>query len=217
MISTLTNEIGFEGIGIHSGVPVKAIIKPALPGTGIIFRRTDLHPTVSIRATLLNVVDTTRCVTLGCCGATISTVEHLLAALWATNVDDIVVDVNAAELPIGDGSALCWLEHLEKANVSTHSNHQPPKKILHLDKLIRIEDGEMFVEASPSNKLEIEYDVVFDHPIVKTQSASFTEGDNFSSKIAPARTFGFIEEVEELRQHGLAQGGSLDNTLVTVS
>lgn len=212
---TLLREVEVAGVGIHTGAPARVRLLPAPPGTGILFRvATATGSEQDIPARAANVVDTSRCTVLGnpVTGTTISTVEHLLSALAGLGVADLVVEVTGPELPIGDGSALIWVKALEEAGLQGYPQTPAPC----LTKRVQVTGkGGAFVAAYPSDCLRLTVAVSFpDHSLVGTQVARYEAGSGYEKEVAPARTFGFIEEVEALRRAGLALGGSLDNAVV---
>ncbi len=209
---TVKDKVIFSGIGLHSGMEVTMTLRPADAGTGVIFHRVDLTPSVSIEAVAKNVVNTRLSTTIGKDGAVVSTIEHLMAALTGCGIDNVHVDINGPEVPIMDGSAAPFVEGLRK--VGTHSLSRP-KKYLVVKKPITVVDGDKKISIIPSRYFRISFDMRFNHPVVNNQfrSMKFAE-DVFERDYAPARTFGFLIEVETLKANGLARGGSLDNAVV---
>ena len=195
-----------SGVGLHTGADVSATLCAAPAGSGIVFRAGG----VLIPARAANVVDTSRCTVLGAGGVTVSTVEHLLSACAGLGVTDLIVDVDGPELPIGDGSANVWVGVLRACGFAGQS-----VSVYALDRPVVVTRKEgAFVAAYPAPRLSLTVAITFDHPLVGTQVARFAAGDDYDRDIAPARTFGFIHEVEALRAAGLARGGSLDNAVV---
>jgi UDP-3-O-[3-hydroxymyristoyl] N-acetylglucosamine deacetylase len=207
---TLRRQISCAGIGLHSGNKVTLTLKPAAADTGIRFRRTDLG--VEIPATVKHVTSLQYATVLGRDGATVETVEHLLAALVSSGVDNVVVELTHNEVPIMDGSAAPFLYLVQEAGIKRLSATRKHVKIL---RPVQIADGDKRIAVYPSDHFKVSYTISFDHPLLRHQSRTerITE-HSFAESIAPARTFGFLKEVEWMRQNGLALGGSLDNAIV---
>jgi UDP-3-O-[3-hydroxymyristoyl] N-acetylglucosamine deacetylase len=207
---TLRRQISCAGIGLHSGNKVTLTLKPAAADTGIRFRRTDVG--VEIPATVQYVTSLQYATVLGKNGATVETVEHLLAALVSSGIDNVVVELNQNEVPIMDGSAAPFLYLVQEAGVKRLSAVRKHMKIL---RPVQITDGDKRIAVYPSDHFKVSYTISFDHPLLRHQSRTerITE-QSFAESIAGARTFGFLKEVEWMRQNGLALGGSLDNAIV---
>jgi len=209
---TVKDKVVFSGIGLHSGKDVTMTLRPADSGTGIVFHRVDLSPSVSIEAVAANVVNTRLSTTIGKGGAVVSTIEHLMAALSGCGIDNVHVDIDSAEVPIMDGSAAPFVRELKKVGVKTLSR---PKKYLVIKKPITVVDGDKKISIIPSRYFRISFDMRFNHPVVNNQFRSMKFSDEvFERDYAGARTFGFLIEVETLKANGLARGGSLDNAVV---
>ncbi len=210
--ATVKNKVVFSGIGLHSGKDVSMTLRPADAGTGIVFHRIDMSPSVSIEAIAKNVVNTRLSTTIGVSGAIVSTIEHLMAALSGCGIDNVHVDIDGPEVPIMDGSAAPFVEGLRKAGVRVLSR---PRKYLVVKKPISVVDGDKKISIIPSRYFRISFDMRFNHPVVNNQFRSMKFSDEvFARDYAPARTFGFLVEVETLKANGLARGGSLDNAVV---
>jgi UDP-3-O-[3-hydroxymyristoyl] N-acetylglucosamine deacetylase len=209
---TLGNKATFSGIGLHTGQPISLTLRPAEPGTGIVFHRVDLTPAVSIEARAVNVVNTRLSTTIGNGQATVSTIEHLMAALYGCGIDNAHVDINGPEVPIMDGSASVFVAGLLEAGTKVSSK---PRKYLVLKKPVTVVDGDKKISIIPSRHYKISFDMQFAHQAVRSQTRSmvFTQ-QNFADEIAAARTFGFLAEVEMLKANGLARGGSMENAIV---
>ena len=207
---TLRRQISCAGIGLHSGNKVTLTLKPAAADTGIRFRRTDVG--VEIPATVQHVTSLQYATVLGKDGATVETVEHLLAALVSSGIDNVVVELNQNEVPIMDGSAAPFLYLVQEAGIKRLSAARKHLKIL---RPVQITDGDKRIAVYPSDHFKVSYTISFDHPLLRHQSRTerITE-QSFAECIAAARTFGFLKEVEWMRQNGLALGGSLDNAIV---
>jgi UDP-3-O-[3-hydroxymyristoyl] N-acetylglucosamine deacetylase len=210
--TTLKNKATFTGIGLHSGAPTSLSLRPAAAGTGIVFHRVDLSPAVSIEACAANVVSTRLSTTIGSGDATVATIEHLMAALRGCGIDNVHVDITGPEVPIMDGSAAPFVTGLQAAGVEVLSR---PRKYLVVRKPVTVCDGDKKATIIPSRSFRISFDMRFNHPVVNNQFRSVRmNGELFGADYAPARTFGFLAEVEALKAHGLARGGSLDNAVV---
>ncbi|HUE86963.1 MAG TPA: UDP-3-O-acyl-N-acetylglucosamine deacetylase [Vicinamibacterales bacterium] len=207
---TLRRQISCAGIGLHSGHKVTLTLKPALPDTGVIFRRTDLG--IEIPATVKNVSAVHYATVLGKDGATVETVEHLLAALVSVGIDNVIVELTHNEVPIMDGSAAPFLFLVQEAGVKRLA---APRRYLKVLRPVQLSIADKRIAIYPSDHFKVSYTISFDHPVLRHQSRTerITE-QSFAESIAPARTFGFLKEVEMLRQNGLALGGSLENAIV---
>jgi UDP-3-O-[3-hydroxymyristoyl] N-acetylglucosamine deacetylase len=211
---TLKNSIGCMGIALHSGHKVSMTLKPSEPDSGIVFKRTDISGSGAIiKATWDNVVETTLCTTLGNDnGITIATVEHLMAALSASEIDNALIEVNGPEVPVMDGSAAPFIFLVECAGTV---EQERPRRYIRVLKAISIGDNEKSVSIVPSNNFTVDFDIDFESAAVSRQSYSISMvGENFKNEVSRARTFGFLHEVEALRAAGLAKGGSLENAVV---
>ncbi len=205
---TLTDSITIRGVGIHTGAESTVTLFPAEPGAGITF----LRDNIEIKAHAGNVIDTSRCTILGTDGASVSTVEHLLSALSALGVTDVRIEIQGPELPIGDGGAQIWVAGIHDVGLTEIGNRTFP--LLDTPLIVTGKDG-AFIAAYPATSFRLTVAISFGHPLVGTQLARFEPDINdYSRDIAPARTFGFIEEVEALRAAGLALGGTLENAVV---
>jgi UDP-3-O-[3-hydroxymyristoyl] N-acetylglucosamine deacetylase len=211
---TLKNIIRATGIGLHTGEKVYLTLRPAAPNTGIVFRRVDLPQPVEIQARPESVGDTRLSSTLEQGGAKVSTVEHLMAALAGLGIDNIYVDLSAAEVPIMDGSASPFVFLLQSAGIEEQN---AAKKYIRIKKTVEVHDGDKWVRFEPYNGFRVNFTIAFDHPVFETSGQSITldlAQASFVKEISRARTFGFMQDVETLRTHGLALGGSMDNAIV---
>ena len=209
---TINKPISFSGIGLHTGNEINVRLRPADANIGIIFHRTEGQRTVSIEAHSDNVVDTRLATVLGKGDLKVSTVEHLLAALYAFGIDNLHIDIDGPEVPIMDGSAEAFVRMLKDAGLS---NLSQSRKYLAIRKPISVIDGEKRISIIPSRFFRVTSDIAFDHPSIALQNRSIKlSSDVFTRDIARARTFGFLKEVEYLKANGLARGGSLDNAVV---
>jgi UDP-3-O-[3-hydroxymyristoyl] N-acetylglucosamine deacetylase len=207
---TLRREVGCTGIGLHTGKPVRLNLKPAPAEHGIQFRRRDVG--VTIPARLGNLARLDHATTLSADGVSIETVEHLLSALHGLGVDDALVEVDGPEVPILDGSAAPFVILIHEAGLRPL---QTPRQYIKVVSPVEVVRGGKSARVSPSDQLRISYTIGFDHPLLRHQafSARITP-DAYAEAIAPARTFGFLRDVETLRKNGLALGGSLENAIV---
>ena len=209
---TLGNKATFSGIGLHTGKLITLTLRPAGPGTGIVFHRVDLSPSVSIEARAANVVSTRLSTSIGCGGVSVSTIEHLMAALYGCGIDNAHVDINGPEVPIMDGSAAAFLDEIVKAGSKESGK---ARKYLVVKKPVSVVEGDKKISIIPSRHYKISFDMQFAHKAVRSQTRSMTFTPHaFASEIASARTFGFLAEVEMLKAHGLALGGSMENAIV---
>ncbi len=208
---TIRTEIESTGIGLHSGKKVKIALKPAPPNTGVVFRRTDIDG-FELKANENYLSKTNRATSIGKGDIFIDTVEHLMAAFVGTGIDNIIVELNSSEVPVMDGSASPYLYLIQEAGIKKLSRKRKYMRIL---KSLEIREDDKFVALYPSNEYRVTYRIDFDHPAIRQQEASFAVNPrSFSAEIAPARTFGFLREVELLRRNNLARGGSLENAVI---
>ncbi|HBZ56415.1 MAG TPA: hypothetical protein DEO88_13495 [Syntrophobacteraceae bacterium] len=209
---TLKRDVSCVGIGLHTGREVLMRLRPALPDSGIRFCRVDLPDRPLILARSEQVVQTEFATTLGRNGVTVSTTEHLLAALLACGVDNALIELNAPEVPIFDGSASPYLALIRSAGSVPQAS---PRYWLKVARTIEVRDGESYIRVSPSEQLQIAYTIDYPHPLLGRQSASWRFSDgSFEREIAGARTFGFLKDLHQLQAMGLARGGSLANAIV---
>lgn len=208
---TLKKEISLKGIGLHSGEKVTLRLKPAQDGTGIVFRRVDLPGSPDIPAFAANVVNTTLATVIGVGEATVSTVEHCIAALFAMGVDNVVVEVDGPELPILDGSAQEYVKAINKAGLLEQSM---VRRIIRIEKPIRIEDGDKFSILRPMDGFRITYSIDFADGFPGEQHYMMdVTPANFSERLSRARTFGFVRDIEMLQKIGKARGASMENAV----
>ena len=212
MQKSIARDITYSGVGLHTGNETIINFKPALPDSGVKFVRIDLEGKPSIPCDIDHVIDVARGTTLGEGEAKVHTVEHVLAALAGLGIDNLIVEINANEPPVVDGSAMPFIETLSEAGVITQDK---PKKFFEISEPIYISHDGVMLAVFPDPGLHISFTLNYDHPALKSQFASFeiTE-DIFKKEIAQARTFCFLQEVESLQEHGLIKGGSLDNAVV---
>ncbi len=208
--TTIKKAVELVGIGLHKGSPVRLRLEPLEQNSGIVFYRSDVN--VSIALTPANVVDTKMATVIGKDNFVISTIEHLLSAVYAYGIDNLRVIVDADEVPVMDGSSASYCMLLDEAGIQELKS---PKKIMRIKKDILVQDGEKYVKLSPSPDLKYAFTIKFAHPVINQQEfvLNFTK-ENYKNEIARARTFGFLHEVQYLRSKGLALGGSLENAIV---
>ena len=211
---TLKESVRATGIGLHSGAKVYMTLRPAPPNSGITFRRIDLDAPVDIPAHALNVTDTTLGTTLQHQDARVATVEHLLSALAGLGVDNAFVDLTAPEVPIMDGSAAPFVFLLQSAGIEEQSS---PKRFIRIRKPVEVGDGDRWARLTPHQGFRVNFEIDFDHPVLRKhrQSASLDfSTTSFLKEISRARTFGFLTDIETLRERDLTLGGSVDNAVV---
>ena len=211
---TLRNVIRAKGVGLHTGEQVNLTMRPAPPDTGIIFRRVDLTPAVEIAARLENVADTRLSTALGHETVRISTVEHLLSAFSGLGIDNAVVELSAAEVPIMDGSAGPFVFLIQSAGVE----EQPvAKRFVRIRRRVEVSDGDKWARFLPRQGFKVGFTIDFSHPLFKGRHSraeiDFTR-TSFVREVSRARTFGFMRDIEKLREERLALGGNLDNAIV---
>jgi UDP-3-O-[3-hydroxymyristoyl] N-acetylglucosamine deacetylase len=207
---TIARPVAISGVGIHSGRPVRLRLHPAPEDSGVVFRRTDSGVEIPALSTAVSSVELAT--TLGRDDVTISTVEHLLAAVRAGDVDNLFVDLNGPEVPILDGSALPFLHLLKAAGLRVQ---EAQRRILAVTAPLTVELGARRIRISPYPGLRITYAIDFAHPAIGLQEIDLVvDRDSFARELAPARTFALQEDVEQLHRRGLGLGGDLDNCVV---
>ncbi|MDN7426629.1 UDP-3-O-[3-hydroxymyristoyl] N-acetylglucosamine deacetylase [Burkholderia sp. AU16741] len=211
---TIKSIVKTVGIGLHSGRKVELTLRPAAPGTGIVFSRVDLPTPVDIPASAMSIGDTRLASVLQKDGARVSTVEHLMSACAGLGIDNLYVDVTAEEIPIMDGSAASFVFLIQSAGIEEQN---VPKRFIQVKKPVEIREGDKFARLDPYFGFKLKFTIDFRHPAVdKTGQELEVDFANTSyvREIARARTFGFAHEVEMMRELGLARGGSMDNAIV---
>ncbi|HYM48224.1 MAG TPA: UDP-3-O-acyl-N-acetylglucosamine deacetylase, partial [Burkholderiaceae bacterium] len=202
------------GIGLHSGTKVQLVLRPAAADTGIVFRRIDLEPPVDIALRPDAVVDTKMATTIGRGNARVATIEHLLSALAGLGIDNCYVDVDAAEIPIMDGSAASFVFLIQAAGISELN---APKRFARIMKPVEFRDGDAWARLEPYFGFKVRFSIAFDHPAIDATEqmveVDFAH-DSYIKEVSRARTFGFVNDVETLRKAGLAIGGSFENAIV---
>ena len=209
---TIKRDISCSGIGLHSGKKVTLTLRPAPEDTGIIFVQKGEQGKTMISLSPDKVISTGLATTIGHNGVPIATVEHLLGAIYGLDLDNLYVEVSGEELPIMDGSAASFVFLLRSAGIRKQGK---PKKVLAFTRQVHFKDGNKWINVQPYQGLKVKYTIEFDHPMIGRQEFEFKHSpENFIRKVAKARTFGFLKDVEKLQQMGLALGGSLDNAVV---
>lgn len=212
---TIKESVSAIGVGLHKGEKVQLTLRPAPANTGIVFRRVDLDPVVDIKATPEAVGETTMCTCLvNEQGVKISTVEHLLSAVAGLGIDNLIIDIDSPEIPIMDGSALPFVYLIQSVGIETSN---VAKRFLRIIKPIRVEEGDKWAELTPYNGFKVNFSIDFEHPVISNTCQTMTmdfSSCNFIKEISRARTFGFMKDIEFLRSHNLALGGSLENAIV---
>ncbi len=213
--TTLLRSVSCSGIGLHTGLTCNLQVRPAAPDTGIVFIRRNGEKTVRVRAHIDNVVDANLATTIGLDGVRISTVEHLMAAFAGLGIDNAEVELDAAEVPIMDGSSEPFNALLKKAGVRAQER---AKKFVIIRHPVTVTEGDRQATLLPSNDFKLSYTIDFRHPLISNQFYLIQiSNGNFEREICRARTFGFLKEYEMLKAQGLARGGSLDNAVVVDS
>ena len=209
---TVRSEVSCTGIGLHSGQKARLTIKPAPADSGIKFIRKDLSGDPVVKAGFDNVTDTNLSTTIGNNGHRVSTIEHLMAAFFGLGIDNALVELNGPEVPIMDGSAAPFIFLLNSTGIRELKD---PKRFFVIKKTFKVQDGNRSIKIHPSKELKITYTIDFQHPLLRNQTYELCfSGKDFVSEISRARTFGFLKDIQLLRDNGLAKGGSLDNAIV---
>jgi UDP-3-O-[3-hydroxymyristoyl] N-acetylglucosamine deacetylase len=211
---TLKSLVSASGVGLHTGQKVRITLRPAPVDTGVVFRRVDLASPVDIPARAELVGEARLASTLIKDDVKIHTVEHLMSALGGLGVDNAYVDLDASELPIMDGSASPYVLLIQQAGIEEQS---APKKFLRVTRRVEVKDGDKWARLEPYEGYRLSFSIEFRHPVIERTTQAVTVDfaeTSYLKEIARARTFGFMHEVEDLRDHGLALGGGLDNAVV---
>ena len=210
---TINSKISCSGVGVHSGERASITLHPAPCNTGIIFRRIDLSGNNEIKANYKNVTSTNLGTTLtNEAGAKVATIEHFMAAVWGCGIDNLFIDIDGPELPIMDGSSEPFIFLIECSGINVQ---EEPRRILEIMKPVRVEDGDKFIEVSPSKDFSIDLHVDFAHEKIGNQTFDYhSTSSSFKNDVCRARTFGFKREIDQLHKMGLAKGGSLDNAIL---
>lgn len=209
---TIGKDVTYKGLGLHSGMPVTMTMHPAAPGTGIIFKRSDLPGGPEVPAQSRYITNTLRATTLEKGEAKVFTVEHVLSALYALQIDNCVIEMDSPEPPVGDGSAKTFCDMVEEAGIETQDEMI---SILALDTSAAVYEDNKFITALPYDGLRITFTSINPHPLLGTQMRDVViDHDSYMKEIAPARTIGFTWELEAMRKMGLGKGGTLENAVV---
>jgi len=211
---TIKSKVQTVGVGLHTGARVTLVLRPAPANTGIVFHRTDLTGEPAFQVAPDRVTDTRLCSALEGNGAKVATVEHLMSALAGLGIDNLHVDVNGPEIPILDGSSAPFIYLLQTVGLDDLAT---PKRFIRVLNTVRVEEGDKWAEFSPYEGMSLHFSIDFDHPLFRNTSREihldFSQ-KSYVQEISRARTFGFARDVEYLRSHALAQGGTLDNAIV---
>ena len=210
---TVNNEIKLSGIGLHNGQKVNLIIKPANENFGIKFCRTDIKDENLIDANYKNVVEPILCTKIkNKNGASVSTVEHLMAAFFGEGIDNALVEIDSSEVPILDGSANEFVEAIRSVGVKEQNDKRKFIKVL---KKVEIQDGEKHISIEPlENDLIVDFEIVYKNPLIRTRRKDFKLSDGDLTNIYNSRTFCLYEDIDHIKSQGLAKGGSLENAIV---
>ena len=210
---TIEKPIKLSGVGLHNGIIADLVIKPANENSGINFCRVDIDKNDLISANFKNVIEPILCTKIkNKNGITVSTVEHLMAAFFGEGIDNALVEVNASEIPILDGSANEFVEAIRSAGIKEQSAR---RKFIKVEKKIEVREGEKFISIQPSNyDLIIDFEIVYKNPLIRTRRKEFKLSRDKLSEIYNSRTFCLYEDIDLIKSKGLAKGGSLDNAIV---
>ncbi len=210
---TIKKNITFKGIGLHSGLDVTMTIKPAEPNSGILFKRIDLKENNIIIPNIFNVSSAVFCTTISNeVGASVSTIEHLMGALYGLGIDNALIEINNQEVPILDGSAKVFVEAISKAGIK---NSNAPIKIVKIEKKIVFNDGNKTISIEPSKiSLDIDFELIYENKLIGTQRNLVKVFESDLTDIYNSRTFCLFEDIDKLKEMGLAKGGNLDNAIV---
>ena len=210
---TVSQKISFNGVGIHTGKKVNLNILPASPNTGITFKRIDLKTNNIIYPNYANVVDTTLCTTISNeYGAKVSTIEHLMGALYGIGIDNAFIEIDSDEVPIMDGSAKLFVNKINEVGLKFSDQ---PIKIIKINQKIKFEDGEKFISIDKSNVSgDIEFEIKYNNGLIGTQKSKINVFEDNLNEIYDSRTFCLFEDIEKLKKMNLGNGGSLENAIV---
>jgi UDP-3-O-[3-hydroxymyristoyl] N-acetylglucosamine deacetylase len=207
---TIKKPVEVVGIGLHKGVPVKLRLEPLGENSGIVFYRSDKGISIPLKSE--NVVDTKMATVIGKEGVSVSTIEHLMSAVYAFGIDNLRIVIDNDEVPIMDGSAISFVMMIKEAGIEFLN---ASKKFIKITKEVEVRDNQKFAKIKPAKDISFDFEIFFDHPVIGRQKYKFDfSTKNYIEEIAKARTFGFLKEVQYLRSIGLALGGSLENAIV---
>ena len=210
---TIKEAIVFDGIGLHSGKKVHIEIKPAKPNTGIVFKRTDIKSNNLVIPGIFNVSNAAYCTTISNdSGVIISTIEHLMGALFGMGIDNVIIEINSEEVPILDGSAKEYVNEIKRVGIQTS---ETPIKIIKIEKKINFKDGEKTISMEPNKiSLDIDFEIKYDNSLIKTQRNLVKVYEDDLTEVYNSRTFCLFEDIEKLKKMNLAKGGTLENAIV---
>ena len=210
---TIKNSVSFSGIGLHSGKPVRICVKPSSPDTGIVFKRIDLKDNNLIYPNFMNVSNTALNTTISNSnGVKVSTIEHLMGALFGIGIDNALIEIDNEEVPILDGSAKVFIEKILTAGLELSNK---PIKIIKINKKIEFRNGDKFISIEPSKlSLDIDFELKYKNQIIGNQRNKKNVYDDDLTEIFESRTFCLYEDIEKIKKNGLAKGGSLENAVV---
>ena len=210
---TLKETIAIDGVGLHSGKNVHMEIKPAKPNTGIVFKRTDIKDNNFVVPGVFNVINAVYCTTISNdYGVTVSTIEHLMGALFGMGIDNVLIEINNEEVPILDGSAKIFVNEINRAGINTS---EIPIKIIKIEKKISFEDGKKTISIEPNKiSLDIDFEIKYKNSLIGTQRNLVKVYEDDLTEVYNSRTFCLFEDVEKLKKMNLAKGGSLENAVV---
>ncbi|WP_119344257.1 UDP-3-O-acyl-N-acetylglucosamine deacetylase [Facilibium subflavum] len=213
---TIKQPVTIKGIGLHSGAEVTMVLKPAETDSGIIFRRIDLSPAADIKITPFNITEAVMCTLLvhpDNQKVSVSTIEHLMSALCVFKIDNLIIELDAAELPVMDGSSAPFVDFLENTGIQQQDK---PRKIIKVLKPVKVQEDDKFAEVTPSQHTHYRFEIKWDHPVIaKTPHVAEFSGQKqeYIDHICQARTFGFVKQLDYLHANNLAKGASLDNAV----
>ena len=210
---TIKNSVSFSGIGLHSGKPVKICVKPSIPDTGIVFKRIDLKDNNLIYPNFMNVSNTALNTTISNSnGVKVSTIEHLMGALFGIGIDNALIEIDNEEVPILDGSAKVFIEEILTAGLELSNK---PIKIIKINKKIEFKNGDKYISIEPSKlSLDIDFELMYQNQIIGNQRNKKNVYEDDLTEIFESRTFCLYEDIEKIKKNGLAKGGSLENAVV---
>ena len=211
---TIENSIQLKGTGLHNGLKVNLCLKPAEANSGILFKRTDVDNTKNIiEASYKNVSSVVLCTTIkNSCGVSVATIEHLMAAFYGEGIDNVLVEIDAPEVPIMDGSAFDFVEAIRSVGVQEQSSE---KKFIKVLKKVEVKDGPRHISIEPLTKdLIIDFEIVYKNPLIRTRRKEFKLSNGDLTSIYNSRTFCVYEDIDQIISQGLAKGGSLENAIV---
>ena len=210
---TINDKIELAGVGLHNGANVNLIIKPGEPNSGISFKRIDIDGDNTVNANFKNVVEPILCTKLkNESGITVSTVEHLMAAFYGEGIDNALVEVDASEIPIMDGSAIEFVDAIKSVGIKEQSEL---RKFINVLKKIEVREGQKYISIEPlNNDLIVDFEIIYNNSLIRTRRKEFKQSDDDLTNIYNSRTFCLFEDIEQIKSQGLAKGGTLDNAIV---